>query len=177
MSTGSVNSSLGGGEQDGPDKPADVVVADPVDVVVGRAVLQLPGSACDATDKFHRFKRKSQRFKLHGGDNLSNFAHFSSFSSRAGRLANWEFGHARTQLNPNLVKCYKCLYHGHQQRQCALTWCNRCATWGHTVTNCDSSDPVAGGNRRAVVQDERRLIHAARATSQWQRRPPSGAPP
>jgi hypothetical protein len=144
----------------------------PLDVVVGRAQLQVPHGRNNATGKYHRFKHK------HGGNPhfRDNGTTLNLFAHRPTRAANWDFGSGRVQLNSHMVKCYKCLYHGHQQLQCALMWCNRCATWGHTLTSCSSAVPGSGGNRRSTVQDDRKLFTGgAQSQSRWRRSLPPAA--
>ena len=122
----------------------------PLDVVVGRAMLQLPHT--DAShNKFHRFKRKNNVLKHMSKKRQTNTS--CHFTRKHHRAPNWDFGTSHLKLNAHMVKCYKCLYHGHQQLQCALAWCNACSTWGHTITNCHAPYASGGGNSKSTVQD------------------------
>lgn len=121
-------------------------------------MLQLPPQ-CSALHgrggHFHKFKRKRKKFKK---TFKSSQQHVSLPDSGMGggalpKSVNWNFGN-RSAVRGNTVKCYKCLYHGHQQLQCALAWCNRCATWGHNIQNCSKDLAISGGNRRTTVQED-----------------------
>ena len=126
-----------------------------LDVVVGRAKLQLPHICTPFRQKKNKCKRRKKK---------TTTTFFKSHRA-APRVAlnpmTWNTTTA-PYVQGNLVKCYKCLYHGHQQKQCALAWCNLCATWGHNIQNCAKGAAICGGNRRATVQENAYIIKSLR---------------
>jgi hypothetical protein len=135
-----------------------------VDVVVGRDTLRV-GNACHARTHFRRRFGTSGKSGAGGGNGQAgrmrkkyNRRTASASAAAASLYGSWDFGVTGRRTAASCVKCYKCLNFGHQQLQCALAWCTRCATWGHTPSTCDAAGVSAGGNRQSRVLDDLRVF-------------------
>jgi len=89
--------------------------------------------------KKNPYKRTSKSFGFqYQFPKKTSFSNFGQSTTKYNNHLNYPTRHSQC-IHSYKSRCYKCLYFGHQQAQCPLTWCNRCLTWGHTPNTCDAT--------------------------------------
>jgi hypothetical protein len=168
-----------------------------LDVVVGRDMVDHHHYSSRLPDKkfssffFKRSNRQQQqrdhfqprrKFQYSTEQQQQTVQHMQTHFRPKNQAANSNaYSNAWDCSAPNRVKCYKCLNFGHQQLQCALAWCNRCAAWGHTLNTCrEVGAGNGGGNRSSTVDGDRRLFStagsmASSSKTRWRRSLPEKA--